>query len=153
MYANANKPQSEMTASPSKYPQGKFKDKPCKYCGEMFSPMAPSHLYCSQECTDNGWSDGYLKNTYGISHKQYRGMLDQQGGVCAICGGDGFLMREHHKNRLVVDHDHKTGKVRGLLCHNCNRGIGLLQDSQSTLNSAIKYLERATTIPEGSTLK
>lgn len=58
-----------------------------------------------------------------------------------------------HKAKLALDHDHKTGAVRGLLCHNCNRALGLFQDSISNLENAIDYLKRATTIPEGSTPK
>ena len=68
------------------------------------------------------------------------------------------MTREEYKDRLntgvlVVDHDHKTGKVRGLLCHNCNRALGLLKDSTEYLENCISYLKRVTTIPKGSTLK
>lgn len=145
MYRTGNKPQSEMTASPDKYPQKKFKEKPCKCCGMLFQPQAPSHLYCSQDCADAGWSDNYLQNTYGITHVEYKRLEQAQNGVCAICGGEGFLMRETHWKKLVVDHDHNTHAVRGLLCHNCNRALGLFQDKADVLLSAVKYLEGATT--------
>lgn len=146
MYTNSNKPQELMTATPSKYPQGRFKDKPCKCCGTMFSPKAPSHLYCSQQCQDDGWSSNYLKNAYGIDHNTYKKMEESQNSLCAICGTPGFTMREHHWKKLVVDHDHKTGVVRGLLCHNCNRALGLLKDDPEVIKNAVKYLEGATTI-------
>ena len=153
MYSLANRPQQEMTATPDKYPQGSFKDKPCKTCGNMFSPKAPSHLHCSQECADTSLNNRYLLRTYGITWQQYTDMLEQQQHVCAICGGEGFVMKEHHKMKLVVDHCHTTGVVRGLLCHNCNRALGLLKDSRESLTNAMHYLSGATTIPKGSTLK
>lgn len=153
MRPSCNKPQSEMTAKPSMYPQGKFKDKPCKRCGTLFSPQAPSHLYCSQQCADDGWSHNYLKNEYGLSKNEYDALKVTQDNKCAICGGEGFLMRKHHWSKLVVDHDHKTGVVRGLLCHNCNRALGLFKDNPKTLKNAALYLERATTISQESTDK
>ena len=74
---------------------------------------------------------------YGITIEDYVRMLEEQGGRCAICrtdepGGSG--------SRFAVDHDHKTGEVRGLLCKNCNTGIGLLQDNVLILEQAIRYL-------------
>lgn len=147
VYALSNKPQSAMTATPDKYPQGKFKDKACRTCGTTFSPKAPSHLHCSQECADNSLSSQYLKRNYGITLLDYQQMLEQQGHRCAICNGEGFVMKGCHRMKLVVDHCHKTGVVRGLLCHNCNRALGLLKDSTDSLKSATRYLEGATTIP------
>jgi len=76
-----------------------------------------------------------LKSLYGITVEQYEAMLELQNGVCAICGGINT-----RKLKLAVDHDHDTGKVRGLLCDRCNRGIGLLRDSNNITN-ALKYLE------------
>ncbi len=66
----------------------------------------------------------------------YTAMFLRQGGVCAICREKPKLFR-----RLVVDHDHRTGRVRGLLCDNCNRAIGLLKDKSQILHKAIKYLD------------
>lgn len=62
-------------------------------------------------------------------------------------------MKSSSSGLLVVDHDHNTGVVRGLLCHNCNRALGLLQDNPETLEVAIAYLKSVTTIPKGSTTK
>jgi ribosomal protein S27AE len=147
MYANRNKPQAEMTATPDKYPQKVFKDKGCRNCGTVFSPQAPSHLYCSQVCADKKLVDNYLMRNYKIDFDVYLDMLKKQETKCAICSGEGWVMAEHHKMKLVVDHCHTTGKVRGLLCHNCNRGLGLMQDNKDFLLAAIQYLEGATTIP------
>ena len=141
MYSSGAKPQSEMTAHPSKYPQGYFKEKECKQCGKMFKPMAPSHLYCSQECKDKGFSTAYLSRSYGMTHELYEKIEEGQKSKCKICGGEGFIMPVGGKKKLVVDHDHATGKVRGLLCHNCNRGLGLFQDNEALLRKAADYLD------------
>lgn len=148
MYAMKNKSSDEFTAAPEKYPQKHFKPKPCRLCGTTFEPQAPSHLYCSDRCAERALSSAYLKRTYGITLDDYEAMLEEQNHRCKICGSEGFVMdKDRHKIKLVVDHCHETGAVRGLLCHNCNRALGLLKDSTDTLKSAIAYLEGATTIP------
>lgn len=142
MYSLQNKRQVNQTANPSKYPQGSFKDKPCRKCKTLFSPKAPSHLYCSDHCADSGLQDAYLKRNYGITFQDYMNMLEKQDHKCFLCSGSGFIMnKEKHKLKLVVDHCHKTGKVRRLLCHNCNRGLGLFRDDPSVLLKAVDYLK------------
>lgn len=78
---------------------------------------------------------------YGITLDEYNRMLIDQGGCCAICGA-----REGRSKaggvRLHVDHDHATGKARGLLCGTCNRGIGQLGDDPARVRAAVRYLER-----------
>ena len=153
MYINGNKTSEHFTATPEKYPQKQFKDKSCRRCSKVFKPLGPSHLYCTDECAAEAYADRLLKRNYGIDYSTVKSLYEQQARKCAICGGEGFKMAEHHKLKLVVDHCHATGKVRGLLCHNCNRGLGLFKDSITNLLRAIEYLEGATTIPEGSTPK
>lgn len=153
MIRQSNKPQSEMTAEPSKYPQGTFKDKPCKRCKTLFSPKGPSHMYCSEGCKSEADTDKYYINNYGVTLDEVISINDSQGGRCAICRTEGFKMQAGAKSGLVLDHCHDTGKVRGLLCHNCNRALGLLQDDKRNLLRAVSYLEGATTIPKGSTLQ
>ena len=81
----------------------------------------------------------YLQSKFGISYDDYCEMERNQNVVCAICG----QFETHRRGqRLCVDHDHETGKTRGLLCHHCNTGIGLLGDNISTLQNAIDYLTR-----------
>ena len=82
----------------------------------------------------------YMKN-YGISLDQYNDMLNNQNGVCAICKGTQTPSGRNIDAYLAVDHCHKTGKFRGILCRNCNVGIGNLQESKEILLSALKYLE------------
>lgn len=80
--------------------------------------------------------ENHLKSTYGITEEEYSRMYTEQGGVCAIC-----KQPEPISGRsLCVDHSHTTGDVRGLLCSNCNRGIGLLQDSVELVRNAYHYL-------------
>lgn len=138
----------------SKFPNGRFLPKPCRACSTVFTPSAPSELYCSKTCKTDGNRHAYYMRTYGIGLSHYNALMEQQGGKCAICKSDGFLMREHHRATLMVDHDHSDGSVRGLLCHNCNRALGLLQDSPDVVSAAHDYLIRhskgATTIPQGS---
>ncbi len=75
---------------------------------------------------------------YGISPAEYEELLEEQLCCCACCGSSD----PKRKAGFVIDHDHNTGKIRGLLCHNCNIGIGLLGDSISGLNAAINYLRK-----------
>lgn len=138
-----------------KHPNGYFKVKPCRCCGTEFQPQAPSELYCSPDCKVLGNMNAYLMRTYGIGAMEYQKKLKEQNGCCAICGGKGFRMASHHRMDLVVDHDHDTGRVRSLLCHNCNRALGLLKDSPEVVSRAHQYLtvhgKGVTTIPQGST--
>jgi hypothetical protein len=82
-----------------------------------------------------------LQRTYGISEQDVRRMLDEQGGVCAICGGQQRNSR-WRSTMLCVDHDHATGRVRGLLCNNCNTLLGSVKDRPEVLRAAADYLER-----------
>lgn len=81
-----------------------------------------------------------LKYEYGITPEQYDQMLEAQGGVCAICK---LPERERRQVRLCVDHDHVTGKVRGLLCRACNVALGKFQESVEVIRAALAYMERA----------
>lgn len=78
-----------------------------------------------------------LKAKYGITVEDYEQMLEEQQGVCAICR----CAPSGRFRRLSVDHDHKTGKVRGLLCDPCNRILGMVQDRVEHLDSFVAYLE------------
>jgi len=77
-----------------------------------------------------------LKKMYGITLEDYNKMSSSQKHVCKICGDD-----EPYNTSLAVDHCHATGKVRGLLCSNCNRALGFMKDSVEILQNAIKYLK------------
>jgi len=78
---------------------------------------------------------GRLLHRYGITAEEYEQQLQDQGGRCALC-------REPCRTgkRLAVDHDHETGKLRGLLCSACNTGIGSLGDNPVLMDRAIEYI-------------
>ena len=76
---------------------------------------------------------------YGITPENYQELFKQQEGKCAICSSSEVSVARRSYN-LFVDHDHETGKVRGLLCHHCNAGLGHFRDNEETLNKAIEYL-------------
>lgn len=76
-----------------------------------------------------------LKSKYGMTIEQYNFMYDQQSGKCRV--------RKCHREAKVVDHDHHTNAVRGLLCYRCNTGIGLFQDDPIALRSAADYLDES----------
>ena len=76
-----------------------------------------------------------IRNKYNISLDELKWFEEQQEGCCAIC--------KEATEKLFIDHDHKTGEVRGLLCHYCNTGIGLFRDDPERLKSAIEYLQGA----------
>lgn len=85
-------------------------------------------------------SDTTLRKKYGITRADYDEMLRKQGGTCAIC-------HCHQRYQaLAVDHDHKTGFVRGLLCVNCNRGLGRFFDSELRVTRASEYLKEANAV-------
>lgn len=81
--------------------------------------------------------DDRLKRQYSISEEIYEAIFKKQDGRCAIC------RCQQHYQRLAVDHDHKTGMVRGLLCVQCNRGLGRFFDSALRLRNAAAYIEKA----------
>ena len=82
------------------------------------------------------WKGGYYAR-YGLTYEDYDKLLAEQEGVCAVCH------RPPKTQRLNVDHDHKTGRVRGLLCFRCNYGLGWFQDDIARFERIVLYLRRA----------
>lgn len=76
---------------------------------------------------------------YGITPETYKELFTKQEGKCAICSSSEVSVARRSYN-LFVDHDHGTGKVRGLLCHHCNAGLGQFKDKTESLQKAIEYL-------------
>ena len=75
--------------------------------------------------------DAKLRKKYGLSPEQHAAMTEAQAGICLICCNE---------RKLFIDHCHATGKVRGLICHNCNSVLGHAGDSAEVLTNAVKYL-------------
>lgn len=113
----------------------------CNKCTYALRKARPNHqqlstTYAKQYREDNPRATRgyYFKYKYGVTADGYDSMYADQNGCCLICG--------KHKDSLIVDHDHITGAVRGLLCYRCNTGIGQLQDDVDILTKAIEYINR-----------
>jgi len=79
-----------------------------------------------------------LKTVYGITPEEYNKILERQNFCCAVC-------KKHlaeFKKALSVDHNHETGKIRGLLCQKCNLALGLLEDNLESIRELLRYLEK-----------
>jgi hypothetical protein len=86
-----------------------------------------------RRCRKRYWRERYLRITYNLTIELVEDLRAKQGGTCAICGTSA--------KRLVIDHDHQTGRVRGLLCDPCNTGLGKLGDTVAAIERAIRYLK------------
>lgn len=118
-----------------------------KVCGKCGERKPAADFYSARTCTDGlrndckrcqakGFADWNRKRLYGLEAHQYARMVAEQGGHCGLCGGDPV------GKGLAVDHDHRTGAVRALLCSHCNAGLGGFRDDPELLKLAISYLER-----------
>lgn len=141
-------------------------------CGGSFDQYRPQHRFCKDngckikraKARWNKWRDaretegvfrdienarqrtfrertGYardyeLRSKYGITLAQWLAMVEAVGGRCEICS--------KNEEALCVDHDHESGKVRGVLCRSCNRAVGQLGDTHELLSRAVAYLKRVS---------
>lgn len=106
----------------------------CKLCRSKFKPSEESRKKNNERL--RRWN---RFKTSGFTQEDYDSKLEEQDGKCAICGTTDSGSMSFH-----ADHDHKTGQKRGILCHKCNTGIGLLKDDVDILCSAINYLNHYT---------
>lgn len=126
-------------------------EKPCILC-KVVKPFSDFHssssrvdgvgVYCRACFTDKYYRSRrslIIEKRYGLSEGEYMRMHRRQGGRCLIC-------RKKTLKKLYVDHDHKTGAVRGLLCNRCNMGLGYFNDNPEDLKSAVRYLESSNVI-------
>lgn len=94
---------------------------------------------------DNGLTKGQeqnIKSKFNISGEEYIQMVKQQNNKCAICEEEEKMTFKGRIKSLCIDHDHKTGKIRALLCSRCNAGLGCYDDNTNKMKKAIEYLEK-----------
>ena len=117
----------------------------CRECGVEY-PATPEFFYRQKRstnglhnkcksCVSKDSRNYMLQRKYDITQEEYEEILEKQEGNCFICH------ESPDKRLLAVDHNHDTGKVRGLLCHKCNTVIGLLNEDKERFQRAIAYLD------------
>lgn len=106
----------------------------CRGCESEFVPNSGNQFYCDNECK---LIRPRLRR-YGLTSTAYLELMEKQGRVCALCGLTG---KGYGRFYLVIDHCHASGRVRGLLCPDCNTAIGRFQDDPGKLRRAAAYLE------------
>jgi len=129
-----------------------YKTKNCSICKREFKPKSPNHIMCSNRCflhyrrnirpkqkpaskaQRRKW---YLKSRYGLEYGEWDLLFLSQGKRCAICDGK----NPGNKQGWCTDHCHETGKVRGILCHNCNTDMGGFDRIMSKLRGR-KYAKK-----------
>lgn len=103
--------------------------------GSPRKPRLTREARAQQRARADRAHEKYVQKTYGLAPGQYQQMLDAQDGRCAICH------KQPRNRRLAVDHDHNTGKVRGLLCYLCNKYLGQWEGDPIASYTAAAYLE------------
>lgn len=129
----------------------KWGETDCPNCGIHFTKEYKWNTYCSKKCRKEfsykkrviGGRRKDILRKFGITLEEYNALLIKQNGVCAICQckEKAKSVKGDRIKELAVDHSHKTGKIRGLLCMSCNKGLGSFDDDINKLYLAIKYLE------------
>jgi len=110
----------------------------CRECWREYERLRRERL------GPRGRKNRKLKYLYGMTIQEYMAMLKNQNGLCAICGEKETVInpKSSKVQKLCVDHDHKNGKVRGLLCSACNKALGLLNDDTTRVMKAHDYLKK-----------
>ena len=113
----------------------------CKDCAKQFTqPATISWRKNNPESLKQSTQRTKIRLKYGLTIQETLNILDLQGGKCAVCSKEISFDAKEKANIPHVDHDHKTGIVRGLLCLTCNTGLGMFGDSEDLLEAAKIYL-------------
>ena len=128
--------------------------KPCPVCKTTEYSKAESKGYLCKPCANaraTKWNKDnpdklrqrHIKKTYGLSHEEYLAMFEKYDGSCWIClkPETDIVPQTGAIKSLAVDHNHKTGTIRGLLCRRCNVSLGLLREDVTTLNNMLNYMD------------
>lgn len=107
-----------------------YEPRKCTHCSNEFKPAARTQRWCKTCCPTP--TDGMRMMVYGLTRAQFDALMTRAAGHCEICG--------EKPQKLNIDHDHRTGEVRGLLCDLCNMALAALDRFPSWPNAAQKYL-------------
>jgi hypothetical protein len=122
----------------------------CKSCVQQYrkdkraGTWTPAQVKGDRSKTDNHktpeatWKR-HIKAKFGINENAYHDLVESQGNRCGICRTDSPSSKH---GKWSIDHCHSTGKIRGLLCQSCNKGLGLFRDNVAFLQQAVQYLNR-----------
>ena len=105
----------------------------CVICASPYIPGNDMQKYCSTSCSREAQRRQARQSVYGLSQEAYEALLERSGGLCEIC---------QERDWKHLDHCHDSGVVRGLLCQQCNVGLGNFQDRVALLNRASQYLSQ-----------
>lgn len=126
----------------TKLPRPPLKTKTCRCCAEDFIPAHGANVFC-RTCTEGTRAGISCLNEYGITLADVRELTRQQDTKCAICSRDFSSLRSR---QVHVDHDHFTGRVRGIICARCNQRLSGLEDPKWK-DAAERYLTRPGLMP------
>lgn len=129
---------TEHTCPPRKVPKSRAREWACEQCRREYY-----RDYRRRTPRSDNTRAAHLRRTYGMTEAQYDAMLAEQGGACAVCGATKPSGPSLHFGRWCIDHDHATGRVRGLLCNTCNLALGAVKDSPEMLDALAAYVRRS----------
>lgn len=129
---------------------GRFK-KECENCQEEYMAGSQIQRFCDAGCCLSfRYSTGFINKRrfhhYKLSEHDFVLLLAKQNEVCAICKCPETRTRSNRKIQLAIDHSHDSGLIRGLLCTDCNRGLGMFHDDVHRLESAARYIMESSCV-------